>query len=79
MSHQEILAELEKRSIRKRILHAGVGDLPQYVAGAKVGFEEEEEVKNQERKETLGGMLIHSVPAWLSCIVLLEPFSSSVG
>ncbi|KAK7485440.1 hypothetical protein BaRGS_00023388 [Batillaria attramentaria] len=37
-SHQQIFAELEKRYIHKKVLHAGVGDLPNFVDGSKVTF-----------------------------------------
>jgi hypothetical protein len=36
MSHAEIAADLQKRSISKKILAAGVGDVPKYADGGKV-------------------------------------------
>ena len=37
MNHHEIQADLQKKGIRKRILHAGADELPNYVSGGKVG------------------------------------------
>ncbi|KAL8624690.1 hypothetical protein ACOMHN_038236 [Nucella lapillus] len=49
MNHHEILADLEKRLIRKKILHAGIGELPDYVAGGKVKFHYHTALVNAER------------------------------
>ena len=58
MNHHEILAELEKRFIRKKILHAGVGDLPEYVAGGKVRLARTE----NENKNIAGSMPLTQCP-----------------
>ena len=36
MNYPSTCADLQKRNIRKTILHAGVGDLPAFVDGGKV-------------------------------------------